>query len=98
MMRLAAACVLLAVAAAGCAAPHVATTRLDADGVEIILDTSKRHVPDDQMKAVFDEAELRCSQHDRDAKHVSDRFQYQTLQNGLPQGYRHTFLFQCVLR
>ena len=97
MMRLAAACVLLAVAP-GCANPHVATTRFDADGVEIILDTSKRHVPDDQMKEVFDEAELRCRQYDRDAEHVSDRFQYQTLQNGLPQGYRHTFLFQCVLR
>lgn len=98
MMRSSVACVLLAVATAGCATPHVATTRFDADGVEIILDTSKRHVPNDQMQAVFDEAELRCSQYDRDAEHVSDRFQYQTLQNGLPQGYRHTFLFQCLRR
>ena len=98
MVRSSVAYVLLAVAVAGCTSAHVATTRFDADGVEIILDTSKRHVPDDQMKAVFHEAELRCSQYDRDAEHVSDRFQYQTLQNGLPQGYRHTFLFQCVLR
>ena len=81
----------------GCAMqPVVATTRIDEEDVEIIADSSKRRLPQEQLDAVNDEAVLRCGKFGRNAEYVSTRWEDLTTYYSSVAHHRWTFLFQCV--
>ena len=81
----------------GCAMqPVVATTRIDEEDVEIIADSSKRRLPQEQLDAVNDEAVLRCGKFGRNAEYVSTRWEDLTTYYSGVAHHRWTFLFQCV--
>ena len=96
LAAIAAICLTLA-AVVGCAIqPVVATTRIDEEDVEIIADSSKRRLPQEQLDAVNAEAALRCGKYGRSAEYVSTRWEDLTTYYSGVAHNRWTFLFQCV--
>ena len=83
--------------ASGCAIPtHVATSRIDEEDVEIMLDTSSSRPTEAEWGLVQQEAALRCGYYGRRPVYVSVRVNNLTPQGSFVTHLRYIYLFQCV--